>query len=157
MGLAFEHLSDAQCERFHREGFLIVERFFDPDEVQMLGRIARADHELGDAGRESPGWRRGCDPSGRPKCAWRRRLQRVRSLPSHCECEGVAAPALSSSWKNGRTAASRDWSLSVAAIAVEAERRSRSRLRLCGRHRLARLLATGNRYSLTSAAVYFTI
>ncbi len=39
-------LSAAQCERFHCEGFLIVERFFDPDEVQMLGRIARADHEL---------------------------------------------------------------------------------------------------------------
>jgi ectoine hydroxylase-related dioxygenase (phytanoyl-CoA dioxygenase family) len=46
-------LSDLQCKRFHDDGFLIVEGLFKPDEVQLLGRIARADHELttGAAGR----------------------------------------------------------------------------------------------------------
>jgi ectoine hydroxylase len=39
-------LTDAQREQFHHNGFLIVERLFEADEVQMLGRIARADHEL---------------------------------------------------------------------------------------------------------------
>jgi ectoine hydroxylase len=39
-------LSDAQCDCFHDDGFLIVEQLFDANEVQMLGRIARADHAL---------------------------------------------------------------------------------------------------------------
>jgi phytanoyl-CoA dioxygenase PhyH len=41
-------LSDAQREQFQHDGYLIVARLFDHDEVQMLGRIARADHELTD-------------------------------------------------------------------------------------------------------------
>src|SRR5271168_3722514 len=41
-------LSDAQREQFQQDGYLIVPRLFDHEEVQMLGRIARADHELAD-------------------------------------------------------------------------------------------------------------
>ncbi len=41
-------LSDFQREQFHRNGYLIVEGLFDHDEVQMLGRIARADRQLAD-------------------------------------------------------------------------------------------------------------
>jgi ectoine hydroxylase-related dioxygenase (phytanoyl-CoA dioxygenase family) len=39
-------LSDTLCEQFWRDGYLIVERLFDLDEIRMLSRIARADHEL---------------------------------------------------------------------------------------------------------------
>ena len=39
-------LSDPQCEQFQRDGYLIVERLFDSAEVDLLGRIARADQEL---------------------------------------------------------------------------------------------------------------
>ncbi len=39
-------LSDSQLAQFHRDGYLIVERLFDGEEIELLGRIARADHEL---------------------------------------------------------------------------------------------------------------
>jgi ectoine hydroxylase len=39
-------LSDAQLEQYRRDGYLIVERLFDGDEIEWLGRIARADHRL---------------------------------------------------------------------------------------------------------------
>jgi ectoine hydroxylase-related dioxygenase (phytanoyl-CoA dioxygenase family) len=43
--MAFE-LSNAQCDRFCRDGFLVAERLFDSVEIGLLGRIARADREL---------------------------------------------------------------------------------------------------------------
>ncbi len=39
-------LSDTLCEQFSRDGYLIVERLFDLDEMKLLSQIARADHEL---------------------------------------------------------------------------------------------------------------
>jgi ectoine hydroxylase-related dioxygenase (phytanoyl-CoA dioxygenase family) len=39
-------LTDAQCDQFQHDGYLIVSRLLDRDEVQLLGRIARADQEL---------------------------------------------------------------------------------------------------------------
>jgi ectoine hydroxylase len=39
-------LSDTLYEQFCRDGYLIVERLFDLDEMKLLSRIARADHEL---------------------------------------------------------------------------------------------------------------
>jgi ectoine hydroxylase len=39
-------LSDTLSEQFQRDGYLIVERLFDLDEMKLLSRIARADHEL---------------------------------------------------------------------------------------------------------------
>jgi ectoine hydroxylase len=41
-------LSDSQCDQFQHAGYLIAERLFDRAEVQMLGQIARADHQLAD-------------------------------------------------------------------------------------------------------------
>jgi hypothetical protein len=40
-------LSNAQLKQYLRDGYLIVERLFDRDEIELLSRIARADHELG--------------------------------------------------------------------------------------------------------------
>jgi ectoine hydroxylase len=37
---------DARFGQFQQDGYLIVDRLFARDEVQMLGRIARADNEL---------------------------------------------------------------------------------------------------------------
>ncbi len=39
-------LGDTLCQQFWRDGYLIVERLFDLDEMKLLSRIARADHEL---------------------------------------------------------------------------------------------------------------
>ncbi len=39
-------LSDMQLAQFQRDGFLIVARLFDREEIDLLSRIARADHEL---------------------------------------------------------------------------------------------------------------
>jgi ectoine hydroxylase-related dioxygenase (phytanoyl-CoA dioxygenase family) len=39
-------ISDAQLEQYRRDGYLIVERLFDPEEIGLLSRIARADHQL---------------------------------------------------------------------------------------------------------------
>jgi ectoine hydroxylase-related dioxygenase (phytanoyl-CoA dioxygenase family) len=39
-------LGDAQLERYRRDGYLIVERLFDREEIELLSRIARADHQL---------------------------------------------------------------------------------------------------------------
>ncbi len=39
-------LSDAQIARYRRDGYLIVERLFDTEEIGLLSRIARADHQL---------------------------------------------------------------------------------------------------------------
>ncbi len=39
-------LSDTLAEQFQRDGYLIVERLFDLDEMKLLSRIARADHQL---------------------------------------------------------------------------------------------------------------
>jgi Phytanoyl-CoA dioxygenase (PhyH) len=38
--------NDEQCERFRQDGYVILEQLFDPVEMQLLGKIARADHEL---------------------------------------------------------------------------------------------------------------
>jgi ectoine hydroxylase len=38
--------SDADVLKFAADGFLIVDALFDPEEVDLLGRIARADHQL---------------------------------------------------------------------------------------------------------------
>jgi ectoine hydroxylase len=45
MAMAFT-LSDSQLAQFHQDGYLIVARLFDREEIDLLGRIARADHEL---------------------------------------------------------------------------------------------------------------
>jgi len=39
-------LSDAQRDQFQRDGYLIIERLFDGVEIDLLGKIARADREL---------------------------------------------------------------------------------------------------------------
>src|SRR5207237_271493 len=39
-------LSDSQLAQFHRDGYLIVEQLFDREEIDLLSRIARADHPL---------------------------------------------------------------------------------------------------------------
>ncbi len=39
-------LTDTLRDRFCRDGYLIVERLFNLDEMKLLSRIARADHEL---------------------------------------------------------------------------------------------------------------
>ena len=39
-------LSDPQWDQFRRDGFVIVERLFDREEIDWLSRIARADHLL---------------------------------------------------------------------------------------------------------------
>ena len=39
-------LSETQLARYRRDGYLIVERLFDFEEIALLGRIARADHRL---------------------------------------------------------------------------------------------------------------
>lgn len=39
-------LSDAQLANYHEDGFLIVERLFDAEEIALLRNIARADQEL---------------------------------------------------------------------------------------------------------------
>jgi ectoine hydroxylase len=35
-----------QLRHYHEDGYLIVDRLFDDDEMDLLGRIARADHQL---------------------------------------------------------------------------------------------------------------
>ncbi len=39
-------LSDAAAEQFHRDGFYLARGFFDRDEVDLLRRSAKEDHEL---------------------------------------------------------------------------------------------------------------
>jgi ectoine hydroxylase len=39
-------LSDTQFGQYERDGFLIVHRLFNREEIDLLGRIARADHQL---------------------------------------------------------------------------------------------------------------
>jgi ectoine hydroxylase-related dioxygenase (phytanoyl-CoA dioxygenase family) len=39
-------LTDRQVERFQEDGFLIVEQLFDEEEMTLLRKIARADHQL---------------------------------------------------------------------------------------------------------------
>ena len=39
-------LSDNQLVQYHADGFLIVEDLFDAEEIDLLGKIARADREL---------------------------------------------------------------------------------------------------------------
>jgi ectoine hydroxylase-related dioxygenase (phytanoyl-CoA dioxygenase family) len=39
-------LTDDQVARFHQDGFAIVEDLFDAEEIDLLRRIARADHQL---------------------------------------------------------------------------------------------------------------
>jgi hypothetical protein len=39
-------ISDAQLEQYRRDGYLIVEGLFDREEIELLSRIARADHQL---------------------------------------------------------------------------------------------------------------
>lgn len=39
-------LSDPQLEQYHRDGYLIVQGLFDREEIDLLSRIARADHRL---------------------------------------------------------------------------------------------------------------
>ena len=86
MGVAVEQLktqliSLSPSERFHHDGYLIVEGLFDSEEVDLLGQIARADHELASRAGKSPGWRRGRHPSFPAKHALRRHLQRLRTMP----------------------------------------------------------------------------
>ena len=40
-------VTDDQIGRFQTDGFFIAERLFDSEEITSLGRIARADHQLG--------------------------------------------------------------------------------------------------------------
>ncbi|MBM4075772.1 MAG: phytanoyl-CoA dioxygenase family protein [Planctomycetes bacterium] len=39
-------ISDSQVASFHRDGFLVVPNLLSSEEVELLGRIARADHRL---------------------------------------------------------------------------------------------------------------
>src|SRR5947207_9218414 len=39
-------LTDDQVARFHEDGFFLVESLFDAEEIDLLRRIARADHQL---------------------------------------------------------------------------------------------------------------
>jgi ectoine hydroxylase-related dioxygenase (phytanoyl-CoA dioxygenase family) len=39
-------LSAAQAARFHEDGYLVVERLFDTEEIELLSRIARNDHQM---------------------------------------------------------------------------------------------------------------
>jgi ectoine hydroxylase len=39
-------LSDDQAARFHEDGFVIADRLFDAEEIDLLSRIARDDHRL---------------------------------------------------------------------------------------------------------------
>ena len=39
-------LTDAQVLQYHEDGFVIVRQMFDGDEIDLLGRSAREDHEL---------------------------------------------------------------------------------------------------------------
>jgi hypothetical protein len=39
-------LTDDQAARYHEDGYVLVPGLFDPDEIGLLGRAAREDHEL---------------------------------------------------------------------------------------------------------------
>ncbi len=39
-------LSDAQVEQFHRDGYLLVKRLFDAEEMDLLLRTAKSDHNM---------------------------------------------------------------------------------------------------------------
>src|SRR5687767_7667662 len=39
-------LTDRDVARFRAEGYLLAERLFDDEEIELLGAIARADHAL---------------------------------------------------------------------------------------------------------------
>ena len=41
-------VNDQQLAQFLRDGYLIVDRLFDAEEIELLGKIARADHSLAD-------------------------------------------------------------------------------------------------------------
>ena len=42
-------LTDAETARFHADGYLLVERLFDAEEINLLRTIARDDHSLAEA------------------------------------------------------------------------------------------------------------
>ena len=84
------NLSDTQLARFQRDGYLIVERLFDREEIDLLGRIARADSAR-QRGRQPPRRRRGRHPTLRPQRAGRRHLQCVRPVPADRRHHGTAA------------------------------------------------------------------
>ena len=44
--MSSEPLTPEQIEQFHRDGYLIVESMFDAEEMGLLKRAAKADHEL---------------------------------------------------------------------------------------------------------------
>src|SRR5438067_727380 len=39
-------LTDGQVGQYHEDGYVLARGFFDPDEIALLGRAAREDHEL---------------------------------------------------------------------------------------------------------------
>src|ERR1043165_8393719 len=41
-----EQVTPDQLRRFHTDGFFVVDRVFDAEEVELLRNIARADHQL---------------------------------------------------------------------------------------------------------------
>ncbi len=42
-------LSDDQLARYHEDGFILVEKLFDEEEIDLLGKIARAERQTGRA------------------------------------------------------------------------------------------------------------
>ena len=44
--MSSEPLTTEQIEQFHRDGYLIVESMFDAEEMELLKRAAKEDHEL---------------------------------------------------------------------------------------------------------------
>src|SRR6201997_871285 len=44
--MALRVLSDEQAARYHAEGYVLIPGLFDADEIDLLRRAAREDHEL---------------------------------------------------------------------------------------------------------------
>src|SRR3974390_2953118 len=44
--MPFHVLSDAEVTQYHAEGVVIVRRLFDVEEIGLLHRVAKEDHEL---------------------------------------------------------------------------------------------------------------